>query len=132
MDGSVSPNLAADAGQAGRRGGDFGYVIHFSIVRFFIGILGRCMAPGKRNNGTAETAISGHARFEMGQAISDVNSCFVSPEALPDGTYGLVQIFFLFSVYGYILFWAAEEIAEGSELLLLLPKATHGPAAGQP
>ena len=68
----------------------------------------------------------------MGQVISDVNSCFISPEQLPDGGYGLVQLFFLFSVYGYVLFWAAEEIAEGSELLLLLPKARTASASAMP
>merc|ERR1712196_90455 len=76
-------------------------------------------------NSVKRSAVDSTCRLHtlaMGQVISDVNSCFISPEQLPDGVYGLVQLFFLFSVYGYVLFWAAEEIAEGSELLLLLPK----------
>ena len=41
--------------------------------------------------------------------------------ALPDDGYGFFQLMFLLAVYGCILFYAANMIGDGSELLLLIP-----------
>ena len=46
---------------------------------------------------------------------------FIDPDTLPEGHNGDVQVMFLGLVYGFILFTASGWIAEGSELLLLIP-----------
>ena len=52
----------------------------------------------------------------MGEVIGKM---FVDVSQLPNDTDGLIQVLFLGSVYGYILFNASNMISEGSELLLL-------------
>lgn len=46
---------------------------------------------------------------------------FVDPKALPEDGYGFVQLLTLMAAYGYMLFVASNLIADGSELLLLVP-----------
>ena len=54
----------------------------------------------------------------MGEALSRL---FIAPSALPNDGFGLVQLLFLMGVYSYVLFHGSNMIAEGSELLLLIP-----------
>jgi len=54
----------------------------------------------------------------MGFSLAD---CFISPDLLPEGIYGDVQLAFLLITYAYILYQASNLISDGSELLLLVP-----------
>ena len=73
----------------------------------------------------------------MGEALS---KAFIDPEGLlgckesahgvvtcpfdpsdPDWAWGMVQVLFLMAGYGYVLFMASNMLADGSELLLLVP-----------
>jgi hypothetical protein len=46
---------------------------------------------------------------------------FIDAGSLPDDGYGLVQLLTLMAVYGYVLFFSSNMIADSSELLLLVP-----------
>jgi hypothetical protein len=50
-----------------------------------------------------------------------LSDCFIDVTSLPDGSYGLAQLMFLFFAYGYILMVSSNMISDGSELLLLVP-----------
>jgi len=50
-----------------------------------------------------------------------IGKLFVDPEDCPEDAYGFVQVLFLGAVYGFILFKSSNLIADGSELLLLVP-----------
>ena len=50
-----------------------------------------------------------------------MSSIFIEPSDLPSDGYGFVQLLFLFFVYARLLIWSADLIADGSELLLLVP-----------
>ena len=72
----------------------------------------------------------------MGESLS---KAFIDPEGLlgckeengetvcpfdpsdPDWAWGMVQVLFLMAGYGYVLFKASNMLADGSELLLLVP-----------
>ena len=50
-----------------------------------------------------------------------ISDFFVDPKELPADGYGFVQLLTLLVGYGYVLFIASNLIADGSELLLLVP-----------
>lgn len=52
---------------------------------------------------------------------SFLGKLFINPEQLPEGGYGLFQLLFLMFIYGCALSWGSNLIADGSELLLLIP-----------
>jgi hypothetical protein len=46
---------------------------------------------------------------------------FIDPTSFPRDGGGLVQLLFLFAVYGKLLMISADMISDGAELLLLVP-----------
>eukprot|EP00601_Ochromonadales_sp_CCMP2298_P006487 CAMPEP_0173202514 /NCGR_PEP_ID=MMETSP1141-20130122/19019_1 /TAXON_ID=483371 /ORGANISM="non described non described, Strain CCMP2298" /LENGTH=235 /DNA_ID=CAMNT_0014127895 /DNA_START=90 /DNA_END=794 /DNA_ORIENTATION=- len=53
----------------------------------------------------------------------DLKDYFIDVTALPETTAGTVQLLFVGSTYGYILYYASNLISDGAELLLLIPAA---------
>lgn len=70
--------------------------------------------PGGRDWAAACSAADGE-KSEAAALLADKLACAASPTA------GLVQVLTLLCVYGYVLYTASGLIAEGSELLLLVP-----------
>lgn len=54
----------------------------------------------------------------MGNVLGQL---FIDPKEFPQDGFGFFQVFFLGSVYAYILFSSSNLISDGSELLLLVP-----------
>lgn len=52
--------------------------------------------------------------------MSGLSQLFIPPDSIESGGDGFVQLLFLMGSYGYILYWASNLIAEGSELLMLV------------
>ena len=46
---------------------------------------------------------------------------FIDVKEFPQNGYGLFQLLFITSIYGYILYNGSNMISDGSELLLLIP-----------
>lgn len=50
-----------------------------------------------------------------------LDDIFIDVKEFPQDGYGLFQLMFITSVYGYILYTGSNMISDGSELLLLIP-----------
>ena len=96
-------------------------------ARHFIVLLSHAPAAGPgRASGTPVLHCAQPACLPPPAALSPFTPSPSLPLSVPlplsaGDVYGLIQILFLLAVYFKILGWASDQIAEGSELLLLIP-----------